>query len=68
MSLGIIRMSALGLCLYPHCIMAGCFDLSAKFSAGGLHATPSSVWIYLLILVLNTLGNVSDKLRVLSAL
>ncbi|CAE7792749.1 unnamed protein product [Symbiodinium microadriaticum] len=43
-------------------------DFDLYFSAGGLHATPSSVWIYLLILVLNTLGNVSDKLRVLSAL
>lgn len=43
-------------------------DFDLYFSAYALHATPATLMIYVLILLVNTLGNVADKLRLLTAL
>ena len=41
---------------------------AAEFSAYALHATPATLMVYVPILLVNTLGNVADKLRLLTAL
>lgn len=45
-----------------------CHCRRPEFSAYALHATPATLMVYVPILLVNTLGNVADKVRLLTAL